>query len=109
MAPKKSFKLLLSLTLLCIFHLPTLALSAEKTATFPAENRVQTTAAKTTQQRYPRRGMSMQQVRKHYGKAQSVSHSKGKKSKRWPRITRWHYGRFSVYFERQTVLHTVVH
>ncbi|MEZ5448757.1 MAG: hypothetical protein R3E89_07085 [Thiolinea sp.] len=58
---------------------------------------------------YPRRGMSMQQVRKHYGEPQRVRQSSGKVKKNWPRITVWEYGAFSVYFERKTTLHTVIH
>ena len=58
---------------------------------------------------YPRRGMSMKQVRKHYGQPESTRKSKGKVKKQWPRITVWNYGKYSVYFERHIVLHTVVH
>ncbi|PIE00406.1 MAG: hypothetical protein CSA79_04085 [Thiothrix nivea] len=66
--------------------------------------------AKTTAARqYPRRGMTMQQVRKQYGQPRSVRRSTGKVKKQWPRITVWNYGSFSVYFERHITLHTVVH
>ncbi len=58
---------------------------------------------------YPSRGMSMNGVKAQHGEPQSVRQSADPVKKRWPRITVWHYGRFSVYFERQTVLHTVVH
>jgi hypothetical protein len=57
----------------------------------------------------PKRGMTMKQVRAKYGKPKKVYKSKGRVKKDWPRITRWEYGRFSVYFERRIVLHTVVH
>ncbi|WP_020397097.1 hypothetical protein [Thiolinea disciformis] len=57
----------------------------------------------------PTRGMSMKQVSKRYGKPASVRVSKGPVKKRWPRITEWNYGKYSVYFEKQTVLHTVMH
>lgn len=58
---------------------------------------------------YPARGMSMDSVKAQYGEPQSVGQSAGPIKKRWPRITVWHYGTFSVYFERRSVLHTVVH
>jgi hypothetical protein len=53
--------------------------------------------------------MSMNNVKAHYGQPYSVSQSATPVKKRWPRITVWNYGTFSVYFERKTVLHTVVH
>ena len=58
---------------------------------------------------YPTRGMSMASVKAQYGAPQSVPVSSGQVKKKWPRITVWKYGNFSVYFERSTVLHTVVH
>lgn len=57
---------------------------------------------------YPSRGMSMKTVKAQYGEPQSVRQSAGPVKKQWPRITVWHYHGFSVYFERRTVLHTVV-
>ncbi|MCK5902922.1 MAG: hypothetical protein KAG28_07210 [Cocleimonas sp.] len=57
----------------------------------------------------PKRGISMQSVRKHYGKARRIYRSKGKAHRKAPRITRWEYAKFTVYFERKHVLHTVVH
>lgn len=57
---------------------------------------------------YPNRGMSMNSVRAQYGEPQSVRQSAPPVKKRWPKITVWNYGTFSVYFERSTVLHTVV-
>jgi hypothetical protein len=69
-----------------------------------------TNKASTTQTiNIPKQGNSMKQVRKHYGKAKRISRSKGRVTKKWPRITRWEYGRFTVYFEHRTVLHTVIH
>ncbi len=58
---------------------------------------------------YPSRGMKMASVKAHYGAPLSVRVSKGRVKKQWPRITVWNYAGFSVYFERKTVLHTVVH
>ena len=58
---------------------------------------------------YPRRGSSMQQVRKRFGKPHSVKVSQGKIKKKWPKITVWNYGSYTVYFERNRVLHTIIH
>lgn len=60
-------------------------------------------------QKIPTRGMSMKTVRKQYGKPNHIHKSKGRVKHNWPRITRWEYNGYSVYFERHTVLHTVVH
>ncbi|MCK5810148.1 MAG: hypothetical protein KAH00_03620 [Cocleimonas sp.] len=57
----------------------------------------------------PKRGSSMKSVMKRYGKAKRTGRSRGRPTKKWPRITRWNYGKFTVYFERKTVLHTVIH
>lgn len=50
----------------------------------------------------PKRGASMKQVEAKYGKAIKVHPTKGK-----PPITRWDYPEFSVYFESNSVIHTV--
>ena len=57
----------------------------------------------------PRRGLSKQMVLKRFGKAKKTIVSTGKVTKRNPRITRWNYGSFSVIFENNHVVHTVVH
>ncbi len=57
---------------------------------------------------YPKRGMTMNVVKAQYGEPQSARKSTGKVKKQWPRITAWNYGSFTVYFERNIVLHTVV-
>lgn len=58
---------------------------------------------------YPNRGMNMGAVKAQYGQPQSTRQSTGPVRKQWPRITVWNYGSFSVYFERNIVLHTVLH
>jgi hypothetical protein len=63
----------------------------------------------TTNIKIPKRGSSMKSVLKRYGKAKRINRSRGRPTKIWPRITRWNYGKFTVYFEKKTVLHTVVH
>jgi hypothetical protein len=67
--------------------------------------------AKTTPQNIniPKRFSTMKSVLKRYGKAKRVTRSRGRPTKKWPRITRWEYGKFTVYFEKHIVLHTVVH
>ena len=57
----------------------------------------------------PKRGNTMKNVSSRYGKAKHISSSKGKVTAKHPRITRWEYSNFTVYFEKQHVLHTVVH
>jgi hypothetical protein len=66
-------------------------------------------AKTTTNIKIPKRGSSMKSVLKRYGKAKRINRSRGRPTKTWPRITRWNYGKFTVYFEKKTVLHTVVH
>ena len=53
-------------------------------------------------QRMPSRGMSMAQVDRVYGAPKDRHPAIGK-----PPIARWDYDAFSVFFERQTVLHAV--
>jgi hypothetical protein len=57
----------------------------------------------------PRRGLSMKAVKTKFGNAKKETASRGKTSRKHPRITRWNYGSFSVYFENKHVVHTVVH
>lgn len=57
----------------------------------------------------PTHGMNMKQVSKRYGKPSAIRVSKGPVKKRWPKITEWNYGKYSVYFEKNIVLHTVMH
>ena len=56
----------------------------------------------------PTHGQSMRQVKKRFGPAQRVKVSKGKVTKCNPKITRWDYAGFSVYFENSHVIHSVV-
>jgi hypothetical protein len=52
----------------------------------------------------PTRGMSMEQVRQRYGLPATEYPQIGD-----PPITRWDYGQYSVFFEYQYVLTSVVH
>ncbi len=56
----------------------------------------------------PKFGQTMNVVSKKFGAAKRVSVSKGKVTKRNPRITRWDYPTFSVFFENSHVIHSVV-
>jgi hypothetical protein len=51
----------------------------------------------------PARGMSMRAVEERFGAPESRAPAVGQ-----PPITRWDYPGFSVYFEHDRVLHTVV-
>jgi len=57
----------------------------------------------------PKPGTSMKAVARKFGPAKHMKTSKGKVTKRNPKITRWDYSRFSVYFENSHVVHSVVH
>ncbi len=57
----------------------------------------------------PKRGESMRMVSKRFGSAKRVKKSKGKVTKRNPKITRWDYSGFSVFFENSHVIHSVIH
>lgn len=52
----------------------------------------------------PQNGVSMSEVRAKYGEPVTTSAAVGN-----PPITRWDYDRWSVYFERDLVLFTVLH
>ena len=52
----------------------------------------------------PRTGMTMDMVRRKFGNPISEGSSIGD-----PPITRWEYKGFSVYFEHNLVLHSVIH
>ena len=51
----------------------------------------------------PRRGMTMDRVQSDWGQPQSQRSAVGD-----PPITRWEYAGFTVYFEYDRVIHTVV-
>ena len=57
----------------------------------------------------PQHGQSMKMVSNKFGAAQRVSTSKGKVTKRNPKITRWDYPGFTVFFENAHVIHSVIH
>ena len=56
----------------------------------------------------PKFGQTKNKVKKLFGPAKRISVSKGKVTKRNPKITRWDYSTFSVFFENSHVIHSVV-
>jgi hypothetical protein len=56
----------------------------------------------------PFRGMSMGQVEQHFGAPSSKLHPAGGDAPQHPVINRWVYDRFTVYFERDRVINTVL-
>jgi len=90
---KSSLKLVSLLILLLIGSAPTLAdvLLVDSIQSAPG---IQT----------PQNGINMTQVRQQYGNPVTELPAVGD-----PPITRWDYGSFSVFFENDLVLHSVVH
>jgi len=52
----------------------------------------------------PDRGLSMSQVRQQFGEPVTSAAAIGE-----PPITRWDYADYSVFFENDTALHSVIH
>ena len=56
----------------------------------------------------PGRGMSMAQVEQRYGAPLSKFKPAGGDAPRHPTINRWRYNGYTVYFERNRVIHSVL-
>ncbi len=56
----------------------------------------------------PKRGLTMEQVEKQFGAPTTRHPTVGGSSQQQPPITRWDYGGFSVFFERDRVIESVV-
>ena len=56
----------------------------------------------------PQRGMSMAQVEQRYGAPVDKMPTAGGDTPRHPPINRWRYNGYTVYFERNHVIHSVV-
>lgn len=56
----------------------------------------------------PRRGMTMDQVRREYGAPLRELATRGGSSKYQPPIHRWEYSNYIVYFEYSHVIHSVL-
>ena len=59
-------------------------------------------------QSMPTRGMSMAQVEKRFGAPSEKLPTRGGGSRYQPPINRWVYPGYVVYFERSTVIHSVL-
>lgn len=55
----------------------------------------------------PQRGLSMAQVERRYGVPQEKLPTAGGDAPRHPPINRWRYAGYTVYFERNRVIHSV--
>ena len=55
----------------------------------------------------PQRGLSMAQVERRYGAPQEKLPTAGGDAPRHPPIHRWRYAGYTVYFERNRVIHSV--
>jgi hypothetical protein len=56
----------------------------------------------------PGRGMSMAEVEKRFGAPAEKLRPAGGDTRRHPTINRWRYSGYTVYFERNRVIHSVV-
>ena len=56
----------------------------------------------------PRRGLSMAQVERRFGAPLDKLPSAGGDTPRHPVINRWRYNGYTVYFERDRVIHSVL-
>ncbi|MFC1749195.1 hypothetical protein ACFL2V_10360 [Pseudomonadota bacterium] len=86
-------KILFPLIIACLFPLAALA----QPPTAPENEHPSTIGT------MPTRGMTMEQVKKHFGEPDKVVKPVGE-----PPITRWIYDGFIVYFERKYVLHALM-
>jgi hypothetical protein len=69
---------------------------------------VRKNAAIGTRSDLPRRGLSMTQVEQRYGAPVEKLPTAGGDAPRHPPINRWRYNGYTVYFERNRVIHSVV-
>jgi hypothetical protein len=68
-------------------------------------------SAKVQQERgmdLPKRGMTMDQVKRQYGAPLKVLATRGGSSRYQPPIHRWEYAKYVVYFEYKHVIHSVL-
>lgn len=74
----------------------------------PAKKHHQYRHNSTERGNVPSRGMSMAQVEKRYGAPLDKLPRAGGDAPRHPTINRWHYNGYTVYFERNRVIHSVL-
>lgn len=63
---------------------------------------------KEHQMNLPKRGLTMAQVEARYGAPLQKLDTRGGDSARHPPINRWQYPGYTVYFERNRVIHSVI-
>jgi len=85
----------------CALILPSLPLAADVLTIPNSENQAETSLDGVDR---PARGMTMEEVTERYGDPQQVLPPVGD-----PTITRWVYEKFTVHFERNYVIDSVVH
>lgn len=73
----------------------------------PAKPQQRHAARHDTVGHLPSRGMSMAQVERRFGAPVGKLPSAGGESPRHPTINRWRYTGYTVYFERNRVIHSV--
>ena len=56
----------------------------------------------------PTHGQSRAEVKKRYGSPEKILPPRGGEKAQWPRIERWVYPNFTVYFEHSRVIDTVL-
>ena len=69
---------------------------------------VRKNAARSRHSDVPVRGMSMTQVEREFGVPVEKLPTRGGDAPRHPPINRWRYNGYTVYFERNRVIHSVV-
>jgi len=69
---------------------------------------VRKNAARSSASDLPHRGLTMAQVEKRYGAPVEKLPTRGGDAPRHPPINRWRYDGYTVYFERNRVIHSVV-
>lgn len=91
--PIKTLAFILALTLSPLMHAETIKLKLGE----------QGQQDQQQQKQLPLRGMSMDEVQSQFGDPETRTEPRGE-----PPISSWHYSEFTVYFESQHVIHSVI-
>lgn len=91
---------LLALAGVLVIITANLSIAQEQTA---VQQQPATSSSPVTSLEHPARGLTMEKVEAKFGAPSQKVESVGK-----PPITRWEYPGYTVYFEHEYVLHTVV-
>lgn len=101
-------KFVLALSLLCGACALAPAAFAETLAVSHAKTRHHHRDRQAENGNFPHRGMSMAQVEHNYGAPLDKLAPAGGDTPRHPVIHRWRYAGYTVYFERNRVIHSVL-